>query len=256
MNAIISGSAGIALIVDGKKLFSIDIDRLGELVPRRADEVRFLFGDARDQWFVEKVDADAARRLLEQEWDRAEALAVTMILLDSGLSEETRLQAAYDLEETLRASGSAARLEAVLYARPLPGSADLAGALRFCAQASANAARALLDGVHARQSAIWEVADAFARLPVEMFGKNDAERADAQSALVRAGVFWELASARANGQALSAAMATALQRAGVKSLKCYRGSSRLGLARSARFDPSCARRRRTRRGSRRAREQQ
>ena len=223
MNAIISGIAGIAVVVDGKKLFSIDIERLGDLVPRRADEVRFLFGDARDQWFVEKIDADAARRLLEQEWDRAEALAVTMILLDSGLSEETRLQAAHDLEETLGASGSAARLEAVLYARPLPGSADLTGALRFCVEASATAARALLDGVQARQSAIWEVADAFARLPAEVFGKHEADRADAQSALVRADVFRDLALARANGQAVSAAIAVALQRVGVKSIKNHRG---------------------------------
>ncbi|MEO5726598.1 MAG: hypothetical protein ABI134_04660 [Byssovorax sp.] len=246
MNAIISGSAGVAVVVDGKKLFSIDIDRLGDLVPRRADEVRFLFGDARDQWFVEKVDADAARRLLEQEWGRAEALAVTMILLDSGLSEETRLQAAHDLEETLGASGSAARLEAVLYARPLPGSADLTGALRFCAQASATAARALLDGVRTRQPAIWEVADAFARLPDEVFGKNEGDRADAQSALVRADVFRELALARANGQAVSAAIAAALQRAGVKSIRVTGQLSRSGPARPARFDPSCARRRRTR----------
>jgi hypothetical protein len=246
VNAIISGSAGVALVVDGKKLFSIDIDRLEDLVPRRADEVRLLFGDARDQWFVEKGDADAARRLLEQEWDRAEALAVTMILLDSGLSEGTRLQAAHDLEETLGAPGSAARLEAVLYARPLPGSADLAGALRFCAQASATAARALLHGVHERQSAIREVADAFARLPVEVFGKNEGDRADARSALVRADVFRDLASARANGQPVSAAIAAALQRAGVKAIKKHRRSSRPGPARSARFEPSCARRNRMR----------
>jgi tetratricopeptide (TPR) repeat protein len=223
VNAIISGSAGVAVVVDGKKLFSIDIDRLGDLVPRRADEVRFLFGDARDQWFVEKVSAGEARQLLEQEWDRAEALAVTLILLDSGLSEETRLQAAHDLEETLGASGSAARLEAVLYARALPGSADMAGALRFCVQAKATAARALLDGVHARQSAIWEVADAFARLPLDVFGNKEEDRADAQAALVRAGVFWDLASARANGQAVSAAIAVALQRASVKSIKNHRG---------------------------------
>ena len=65
MNAIISGSAGVAVVVDGKKLFSIDIDRLRELVPRRANEVRFLFGDARDHQLKSGAPIYAAKSLCD-----------------------------------------------------------------------------------------------------------------------------------------------------------------------------------------------
>ena len=72
---------------------SIDIDCLDVVTVRRQEEVRFLFGDARAQWFVEGIDVDGVRRLLEQAWDRAEALAERLILLDREMSEETRAAA-------------------------------------------------------------------------------------------------------------------------------------------------------------------
>ena len=52
MNAVISGSAGVALLVDGDRLSSIDIGALDEVVPRSSTEVRLLFGDSGDLQFV------------------------------------------------------------------------------------------------------------------------------------------------------------------------------------------------------------
>ncbi len=205
MNAIISGSAGVALLVDGESLFSIDIDRLDEIVPRGRREVPYLFGDAQDQQIVEGVDAEAVKRLLDDAWRGAEALELALILMDGELSDETREIAATELAAALAVTGTTERVEAVLWSRPLPASANVDGAVMLCARVSATAATALLERAQARQAAIREIWEAFERVPEPVFGPDVGDRARSRSALVRDGVFRELVAARADGKSMGTA---------------------------------------------------
>ncbi len=133
MNAVISGRAGVALVVQGDQLFSLDLDEPDELIPRRHDEYHLLIGEGTDLEFLEDCDPAAVRQRLELAVWREEALDVSLLLLDPSHSDEIRAQAAEELDECLAAKRTLDSLEAVLYAAPLPEMADLPGAL-CCAQ--------------------------------------------------------------------------------------------------------------------------
>ena len=46
MEAVISGRAGIALVVDGDSLMSLDVEDLNKFIERTPADARFLIGEA------------------------------------------------------------------------------------------------------------------------------------------------------------------------------------------------------------------
>lgn len=195
MNAVISGRAGVALLLQGDRLFSLDLDKPEELIPRRPDEYHLLIGEGTDLEFLEEVDPAAVRQRLENAVCREEALDVSLLLLDGGLADAIRNQAAADLEECFEAPRALDSLEAVLYAAPLPETADLPGALR-CAQNQEQSVRPFLRRLEAQQPAIRMVRQTWEALPERFFGGAD-ERRDAMTICLRAGLFRDLARALA-----------------------------------------------------------
>jgi hypothetical protein len=118
MNAVISGQAGVAVLVDGARLASIHAGGDGEVIVRRSQEIRFLLNDARDLELIENIGPAEAGRRLEVATAKYDALHIALILLDGELSEDTRQTAAEELEEllagnqSLRASSSRTRFRA------------------------------------------------------------------------------------------------------------------------------------------------
>jgi hypothetical protein len=133
MNAVISGRAGVALLLQGDQLYSMHLDTRDKVIPRRSGEYHLLMGEGTDLEFLEEANPAAVRQRLEHAVTREEALDVSLLLLDGSLPEAIRIQAAADLEECLAAPGALDSLEAVFYAAPLPETADLPGALH-CAR--------------------------------------------------------------------------------------------------------------------------
>jgi RNA polymerase sigma factor (sigma-70 family) len=221
MNAILSGSAGVAVLVDGGSLFSIDIDRLDEVVPRRPREVPYLLGDAEDQQVVENVDAETVKRLLDEAWRGTETLQLALILMDGDLSDETRALAATELEEALGTKSTQEQVEAVLWSRPLPPAASIEGAMALCERAGATNAKRMFEQVRARQTPIREVWETFEGLPEPLFGDDAGDRARARAGLVREGAFRELVAAREGGKGGGAAAALLL-RPGVRAVRNHR----------------------------------
>jgi CheY-like chemotaxis protein len=198
MNAVISGRAGVAVLLQDDQLFSLELDKPGELIPRRPDEYHLLIGEGTDLEFLEEVDPTAAWQRLEHAVCREEALDVSVLLLDGELTEAIRTQAAADLEECLAAPGAIDSLEAVLYAAPLPATADLPGALR-CAQNQVQSVLPFLRRLEAQQPAIRLTRHAWEALPESLFAGAD-ERRDALTMCLRAGLFRDVARALAESR--------------------------------------------------------
>jgi tetratricopeptide (TPR) repeat protein len=192
MDAIISGRAGVAVLLDGEALSSFDVDDPETLLPRRPADLRLLFGEAPDVQFIEGVDHRLAAQHLERAFNCASALDLALILLDPELTADLRAEAADELEELLADPPVTAYLENVLYARPLPTAADLPGALKLCDAGRTPRLSSLLQILEGFQPAVRAVCRAWDDLPAELFDGSD-HKAEFQHAAMREGVFRQLA---------------------------------------------------------------
>ena len=81
MDAIISGRAGVAFLVDGEVLSSFDVEDPNTLLPRRPADLRLIFGEAPDIELFEDVDHAEASRQLERAFNCSSSLDLALILL-------------------------------------------------------------------------------------------------------------------------------------------------------------------------------
>jgi hypothetical protein len=153
MNAVISGRAGLALLIEGESLMSLDVDDLETLVPRSHYDLRFLMADATDLVTLENTDRANIAERLDLEHDIACALDMTLIALDLEASMELRAEAVAALDELIADARVIERLEFTMYAKPLPEASDLIGAL-FCTEVKTAAARSFFERLSRCQTAI------------------------------------------------------------------------------------------------------
>jgi RNA polymerase sigma factor (sigma-70 family) len=189
-DALISGEAGVALLIDGAGLRSFSLGNTGEPVSRRPEEVHFLFGDARDLQVLENVTEDTVAARLKSAATRIDCLQLILILLDPTLADDTHLEAASEIEELLTQAGMARTVEGILYAHPLPASADPVRAIAACGGAAARTAL-LVSQLVSRQAKIAEVHQAWQQIPHSVFGTPE-DREHAQAVFVREGLFRKL----------------------------------------------------------------
>ena len=220
MNAVISGCTGVAILVEGQDLFSIDVLHPAR-VPRQAAEVSHLLGEGRDLVFLEDVALDEVRRRLVDASDAEDALRMVLRLLDGELSEDIRTDAADDLEGLLSAPAVEEHVERVLFAHPFPSGVDPTGAVEAARRASATKSSAFLQRLIGAQPVIEEVRTAWNESPTDLLSTG-AERARAQRVMLREGVFRGLVKARAEGRRADSIIATSLQKPGIKALLGYR----------------------------------
>lgn len=197
MQAVISGQAGVALLLDGQELSSLHAET-GKIVRRHEREIPFLLGSARDLQFLGDIQLPDIGRRLEIATDQADALHLTLILLDRELPHDVRRDAAGELASLLDLDEVQSYVENVLYSHPLPLEADLIGALSSC-PGFADAARDLLLSLQRFQRAIDEVCSAWEQIPDRAFG-DDTNRTSALAIAVREGFFKSLAQLRATDQ--------------------------------------------------------
>lgn len=198
MDAVISGRAGTALLIDGISMFSFDVDDLDTHVPRQQSDLPFLFGDASDIQLLENVDCDHARRLLELAYNGACALDLALILLDSERSAEVREEAAEDLEGLFTDAQIIEHLESLLYARPLPEAADVTGAIERSDRVGAKTIVAVMQSLLERQTRIREVSQVWDATPSIIFG-GEEPKAEFQREAIRECLFRGLVIASVDG---------------------------------------------------------
>ncbi len=195
MDAVISGRAGRALVLEGNSLKSFDVDDPSQLVFRRQSDLPYLLGETQDLRIIENTDLESIQQELKLECDCNLTLDLTLISLDSELPDDIRKEALEGLDELLADSRVVERLENILYARPLPEDADLPGALNLCDGAPLSNTLALLHRFEQRQSLISEVSQAWDAIPTKIFGGYDRQ-AEFQYLAVRQGLFRALVLTR------------------------------------------------------------
>ncbi|MCK6592709.1 MAG: hypothetical protein L6Q76_34570, partial [Polyangiaceae bacterium] len=204
MNAVISGSAGVALLVDGDRLSSIDVGALEEVVPRSSSEVRLLFGDSGDLQFYTGLELEEVKSRLTDACGADDALHLALILLDPEVPADIQEEAAGELSELLLSERVRERLESILYAKPLPDCMDVSGAIRCCrggVEAHERSAE-LLERLRDRQGVIREVRDAWEAIPASIL--SGEERPAAEGVVARAGLNRSLVLARMEGENMDA----------------------------------------------------
>lgn len=192
MNAVISGTAGQALLIEGESLRSLDVENPSSLVVRTQADLPYLFGEGRDLCFIEDTDLDSIVKELNSESNLSLALDLTLISLDEELEDDIRKDAIRDLDELLVDAKLRERLEGILYARPLPREdADLWGALNFCNKSSLSNSFSLLTDLDRRETLVSKVSAAWDVIPTQVFGGND-QKTEFQRVAVERGLFRSL----------------------------------------------------------------
>jgi len=116
MDAVISGRAGRALLLDGESLKSFDVDDPSELVSRQQSDLPYLFGETQDLRVIENADLESIQQELKQDCEWNWALDLALISLDAELPDEIRKEALEGLDELLADNRVVERLENILYA--------------------------------------------------------------------------------------------------------------------------------------------
>ncbi len=219
MEAMISGRAGLALVMDGGRLASIHAGEPERTVSRHPGEFHHLAGDVRDFINVEVETRDDVVRELLLAQDREDALQLVLIAQDPELSDGVRREAIEELEELLRNDDVVASVEAVLYSHPLPEGLDLAGAARRSRDVGAREVQSVLELFLTHQDTIREVREAWESIPLADFHNEDDRW---RTTMVREGVFRDLARCRTSGGDVQAFFARVRTRKAVHDLPSYR----------------------------------
>lgn len=124
MKAIISGQAGLAILMDGQSIYSIDVDSTDQLIKRDFWEVRHLLNEASDAYLLKNTTKERIVAELERAWRRDRALQLMLILLDPTNEQDLRQESAECLEDLLVSEDEREQLANVLYASPLPDTSE------------------------------------------------------------------------------------------------------------------------------------
>ena len=193
---MISGRAGLAVALDGKRLVSIHADVPDRDVARRPEELRLLLGSGRDVVRIENISREETVRRLLLAQRREEALRYGLYVLDKDLRAETRSLAALELEELWREQEVAEYVEGVLLSHPLPEEGDIAGALDTAAAAPGVAG--FLSILWDSQEIVAEVWEAWRAAAKQEIGAEDLELW--RSIMVREGFFRRVVHKRRSGE--------------------------------------------------------
>lgn len=208
MNAVISGRAGLALVLDCDRAFALTAFATGEPTPCGPLAGMRLFGDARDLEFIEDTNLAEVKEQLDEAANGDTALHLTLILLDPELSVETRQEAATEVEE-LVSTAAADRLRNVMYAAPPSSDSDHRGAASICDLAGTDQTRAFLHDLVSVQQSIRAVSAGWDALDSSLF-PDDEGRNHARAVAVRAGLFRRYVQAHSSDESLEAVLLDAL----------------------------------------------
>ena len=216
MQAVVSGRAGVALLLNGDQIASLRVGAGGSTEPCDLEDFPFLFGDAKDLEFVEDLDLPQIADRLAREHSKQMALQLVLISLDEALSIRTRRAAGEELESLFAEDEVQDFVERVLHAHVLPPSADPKGALVIL-PGNARRVKSLLGALAASQQSIALVQYAWEGIPQSLFG-GSANHGQARAVAVREGLFRDLVRRLKEGDSLEAFVSTSFENETVRDL--------------------------------------
>lgn len=99
---MISGEAGVALLIDSDGLKALNIEEPEAIVPWSASKARVFLGHVEDARTLENVEITDVVRELDRDSRREEALHLVLICLNPGLCDPLRTNAARVLADLMR----------------------------------------------------------------------------------------------------------------------------------------------------------
>ncbi|MEW8346599.1 MAG: hypothetical protein AB2730_20210 [Candidatus Thiodiazotropha sp.] len=205
MQAVISGQARTAFLVDENWLGSIDADDPETISCRSAMDFHRLFQFAEDVIFLEDVTRDDVRKLLNATSRGADVFALVLLILDPEQPLEIRKDASADLGQIMDAEAGH-WAERLLLAQYAPSEADFAGAVSL---SDDEECVAFLRRLEALQPFILATAAAWSSIPDDMF-ESLANRTQFDAVMVREGVFRDFVHAACAETNADAVVSTAL----------------------------------------------
>jgi tetratricopeptide (TPR) repeat protein len=191
LKALVSGQAGVAVILEKGRATSMRADSFA-LTAHGPHDWPYLLADSDDVVELCNVSIEDVRRELDLASRKDGALHLILILLDRKSSDEGRKQSAPCLEE-LFSDGVVYRfIENRLFVAPLPGAADLEGALKIARGSNSEKVENLLQEIQRNQDAVRLCRRAWDVLSPDLFGSASKKEGFGFRA-VEVGLFRQLA---------------------------------------------------------------
>lgn len=186
MNAIISGTAEIAIIIDGDNMWTLSANDKNPNRKVLPSDLHHIIGYAKDLRFLEDVEAKDIAKELHHALACEQALQLGLMLLDPTLSDSLREKTACVLEQLTWNEEILEYLFDILYSTPLPKSSDINGALGACQRAKATLLYQYYFRLQDHQKIIRDVSLSFQTIPHSLFSSEE-ERKEYQTQLVKSG---------------------------------------------------------------------
>jgi tetratricopeptide (TPR) repeat protein len=168
LRALISGQAGVAVMLDGDRAFSIDVE-CPQPVVRDPDEWPLLLEGADDAYELTEVSEVQVAAELDLAWRKDRSLHLALIFLNGDTEHDARKESAEILENQVTDEIVLRHILNRLHVAPIPKTADLNGAISIAQKRHPRVA-AILREISNGQEAIARSRQAWELLPPDLFG--------------------------------------------------------------------------------------
>lgn len=192
MRALISGQAGVAVIIEGQSSVSVDVEH-HERIPRSQDDWPHLLAEADDLYEIEAVSDEQVIAELDLAWRKDRSLHLVLMLLDRKVDRHVRCQSADYLEQFVADDRVSLHVLNRLHVACLPGMADVDEAIKIATKSSCGKVVAVLEQTSEAQDPITRCRQAWDLLPPDLFGSSGAKESFGFKAVER-GLFTALSS--------------------------------------------------------------
>jgi tetratricopeptide (TPR) repeat protein len=174
LKVLISGQAGLAVIVDGDGVASIDVETRHRIA-RSPQEWPYMLSDANDVYELNDISDAEIVKELDLAWQKDRSLHLVLVLLDRDADKKARQESATYLDEFLADDQVFEHILNRLHVAPLPDVADLQGAIDIVKSRGNIRTGAILDQIAKGQQAIRRCRQAWDLLPADLFGSSNAK---------------------------------------------------------------------------------
>jgi tetratricopeptide (TPR) repeat protein len=194
LRALISGQAGVAVIIDGDEVVSVDVESR-QRVARSQQDWPWLLNDADDICQLEETSEAQAIAELDIAWRKDRSLHLALILLDRETEHQTRAQCLDLLEQFLTDGAISKHVLYRLHVAPFPANADVRQAIAIAKKRRCAKVNSILQQTQEAQPCIARSRQAWDLLPPDIFGSSAAKESFGFRA-VESGLFAAISSAR------------------------------------------------------------
>ncbi len=221
MDAVVLGSTGKAILMDGNGFESISISAINDIIPGPASRLAHIIYDTTNVTFIEDVTIETIQLTLAREYDNVSALNLALISLDPDLSVNVRVDAINALEELLAEAATRQYIQFVFYSQPLPKASNISGLIQLSTEVKAENVHALFNDIFRNQDLIAHVVLAWESISVSIF-EGEEYRKEFHATVIKEGIFYECVESLAQTEEADQFLLNAGLNPRIKSLKNYR----------------------------------